>query len=306
MNFKNLPMAEMSRKEEVIDQYNLSKRFNLRDQEGRYSCAKMQAFINRIDCRVARTRNELEQAYALVYKEYLKRGYEDESSPQIRFSLYNLFTQTTTLVASAEQNIVATATLIPDSSLGLPIDELYKEELDGFRQQNKKVCEVSMLASDTSLFREGTSVMLNAKKMFLIFILFKLILDYAKDHLHADYMVITINPKHRLTYECLQFTDLGPIKHYDKVKGAPGLGKVLEVKTAHKKLQKGRYKMFFSGKTDPVQFSHRKFLTLEDIKYFFSKKTDLLLKASSDQLNFIKECYPSYNFSEIISHNVAF
>jgi len=268
----------------------------------------MQNLFNHIDYRVARSRDELEQAYALVYKEYLKRGYVDEGGVQMRLSLYNILPETTTFVATSEHSVMATATVIPDSPLGLPIDELYSEELNLFRKHGRKMCEVSMLASDTSLFREGASVMLNAKKMFFVFFLFKHIFEYVRNYLHLDYIFITINPKHRLTYEYLQFTDVGPIQYYDKVNGAPGLGKCLKVQSAEENLQKskqkGLYKMFFAGKIDSAKFSQKMCLSIKDIKYFFSENTNLLLKASSDELKYIKECYPSYNFSEIIPSNV--
>ncbi len=268
----------------------------------------MESFLNKIDYRVARTREELEQAYALVYKEYLKRGYVDEDPSQLRISFYNILPQTTTFVAASNNNITATATVIPDSPLGLPIDELYGQELALFRKHNKKFCEISMLANDTELFLDGSSMMLNAKKMFFIFFLFKHIFEYVRNYLHLDYMFITINPKHRLTYERLHFTDVGPLKYYDKVNGAPALGKCLKIHSVEEKLQKDNknpiFKLFFKGTPDPNQFLHKVALTLEDIKYLFTEKTDFLLNSSPEELNYIKQCYPSYNFSEIIPQKI--
>ena len=37
-------------------------------------------FIDTIEYRVARSREELEKAYALVYQEYLKRGYAQKNT----------------------------------------------------------------------------------------------------------------------------------------------------------------------------------------------------------------------------------
>jgi len=256
---------------------------------------------------VARTREEFEQAYALVYQEYLKRGYVNEASSQLRLSFYNALPETTTFAVTSNGHIAATATVIPDSPLGLPIDELYGEELAFFRKQNKKICEVSMLASNTELFREGTSMMLNAKKMFFIFFLFKHIFNYVRNHLHLDYIFITINPKHQLTYESLHFVDVGPLRFYDKVNGAPALGKYVEVGSVAEKIltsnKSGMYKMIFKGQVSPEVYARRVCFSLEDIKYFFIEKSNVLLKASPEQMNYIKQCYPSYNFSEIIPAN---
>ncbi len=259
--------------------------------------------INNIEYRVARSRDELEQAYGLVYQEYLKRGYIDESPSRLRLSVYNLLPQTTTFVAVYEGVVTATATLIPDSPLGLPMDEIYAQELALFRKHGKAFCEVSMLASHTDLFREGASMMLNAKKMFFVFFLFKRIFDYAREVLKMDYIVITINPKHRMTYEYLHFTDIGGLKNYSKVNGAPALGKCLNIQTVGDKIkeEKGNpvFKMFFAGKSDPTLFENRFQWKPEDIRYFFMQKTDELLKTSEKERQYLQQCYPAYDWPSL-------
>jgi hypothetical protein len=88
----------------------------------------LQAFLDVIEYRVARTREELEKAYSLVYKEYLRRGYVKQNASGLRISIYNALPQTTTFISIIEKEIIATATVIPDSYLGLPMDEIYHEE----------------------------------------------------------------------------------------------------------------------------------------------------------------------------------
>ena len=99
------------------------------------------------DYRVARSRRELEKAYALVYQEYLKRDYINEVESGWRISLHNAMPETTTFVGIMEEEVLATVSIIPDSPLGLPMDCIYREELNQFRAQKKKICEISMLAS---------------------------------------------------------------------------------------------------------------------------------------------------------------
>ncbi|VAX35407.1 hypothetical protein MNBD_UNCLBAC01-831 [hydrothermal vent metagenome] len=263
----------------------------------------MSNFLNNIDYRVARTRQELELAYELVYKEYFKKGYINEDSFKLRLSIHNILPQATTFIAKVENSVVATATVIPNSPLGLPIDDMYTEEISLFRKHNKKFCEVIMLASNTELFRDGTSMMLNAKKMFFIFFLFKRIFDYAKNYLKLDYIFISVTPKHGLTYDYLHFTDIGPVKSYASINGTSGVGKCLKISSAEKDIQKeksGLHKMFFSKKTDPEKFENKTILSLQDIKDIFIDKTNILPQATEEQLNYIKQCYPTYDFSEII------
>jgi len=265
---------------------------------------KMQTFLSSVDYRVVRTREELESAYALVYKEYLKRQYVREISAQMRYSLFNILPTTTTFIALCDNQIIATASVIVNSPLGLPMDDLYKDELDELRVNDKKICEISMLASDTSLFPEGTSLMLNAKKMFLVYNLFKCVFDYVKDVLQMDNICIAINPKHNLTYDHLFFRDLGPLKKYDQVNGAPALGKCLDVKEVEPNCASnnrlGIQKLFFQKSTDPQKFDNKMVLQEKDIKELFMQKFSLLQEADSDELQYISQCYPMVDFLSLI------
>jgi hypothetical protein len=264
----------------------------------------LQTFIESVEYRVAHTREELEAAYALVYKEYLKRGYIKPDGEPLKLSIFNALPQTTTFIALMDKQLVATATVVPDSPLGLPMDKIYHEELCLLRQRSNKICEVSMLASDTELFQSGISVMLNAKKLFFIFNLFKILFDYARELAKLDYICITINPKHNLTYEYILFKDLGGLKEYDTVNNAPAIAKYLDLKSSKEECQKlnkpGLYQMFFVRRTHPQNFARKVVLSPADLKYFFQDKTDTFKKAANIQMAYIKSCYPAYDFSQIM------
>lgn len=261
-------------------------------------------FLESIDLRVCRNRKELEDAYNLVYREYLKRGYTKELPSQLRLSLFNAVPSTTTFIAENSGYIIASATVIVDSPLGLPMDEVYHQELEPFRQKKYKMCEVTMLASDTSLFPKGTSLLLSSKKMFLVFFLFKVILDYVRDILNLDTINITINPKHNLIYDFLLFKDLGGLKTYRHANNAPAIAKYVDLNTIKKECIKqkktGMLKMFFQKKCDPKKFQGKFNFSADDLRYFFVQKTDIFKKASPQQLSFIKTCYPNYDFSKIL------
>ena len=161
-----------------------------------------------------------------------------------------------------------------------------------------------MLASDTEFFQGGISMMLNAKKLFFIFNLFKIIFDYARELAKLDYMCITINPKHNLTYEYILFKDLGGLKTYDTVNNAPAIAKYLDLKSSKEECRKldkpGLYQMFFVRKTHPDHFARKALLSPADLKYFFVDKTDTFKQAAKIQMAYIKSCYPAYDFSQIL------
>ena len=264
-------------------------------------------FLNKINFRVARTKEELEDAAALVHREYAKKGYTKKSNSRLRLAIYNAHPNTTTFIAKAGNEVIATATVIPDSPLGLPMDEVYRDELNQMRKENKKLCEISMLASDTELFNDGISMMLNSKKLFLVFSLFKHIFDYTRECLKPDYICLTINPRHKLTYDFLRCKDLGGVKAYRGVNEAPAVAKYVDLNSIEKEYKtedmKGLYKMFFQRKTDFTKFANRYTYSFRDLKYFFVEKTDILKSASPSKRDYLAKCYPFYDFSELLSNN---
>ncbi|MCK5607327.1 hypothetical protein KAR91_35920 [Candidatus Pacearchaeota archaeon] len=265
----------------------------------------IRVFFESIDYHVVQTRQEIEQAYSLVYQEYLNRGYVKENMAKLRTSIFNVLPGVTTFVAMFEDKVIATATIIPDTPLGLPMDDLYYEELNVLRNDHKKISEISMLANSTLMIGEGISLMLNAKKMFIVFYLFKHMFDYVKDYLGLDFICITINPKHNLTYESLYFKDFGGLKEYDKVNGAPALGKCLDIHSVEDACQndsrrKNFYSMFFGGHISPEKFENKFIFSQEDLKDLFVEKTQILQNLSTDELECVKKCYPNYDFSKII------
>ncbi|MCM8781004.1 MAG: hypothetical protein NC908_03685 [Candidatus Omnitrophica bacterium] len=260
----------------------------------------LKSFLQAIDYRVARTKKEWEDAYRLVYKEYLKRGYVKDPEIKLKLSIYNALPETTTFIAITNNEVLATATLIPDSPLGLPMDEIYHQELEQFRHRNKKICEISMLASNTELFDSGVSLMLNSRKLFLVFYLFKIIFDYAKDLLKLDFICITVNPKHALTYDFLLFKDLGKLKYYKSVNNAPAIAKYLDLNSVEEECKQkkkiGLYQMFFLKKTSAEKFSQKFTLTSKDLKEFFVDKTNIFKDAKPAQLAYLRKWYPDMDY----------
>ncbi|MDR4504522.1 MAG: hypothetical protein MRK01_06985 [Candidatus Scalindua sp.] len=261
-------------------------------------------FLDKIDFRVARTKEELEGAAALVHREYAKKGYIKNPNSRLRLAIHNAHPQTTTFVATAGKDVIATTTVILDSPVGLPMDEIYHQELNQLRVGGKKICEISMLACDTELFKNSVSMMLNSKKLFLVFFLFKHILDYTKEFLKLDFICITIHPKHKITYDFLLFKDMGELKMYDEVNNAPAIAKYINLNTLEKEFKKhdrrDRYSMFIQRKTDPEKFLNKYQYSYQDLKYFFVEKTDIFKNAPSSQIAYLKKCYPVYNFTDMI------
>ncbi|MBU4477799.1 MAG: hypothetical protein L6420_01960 [Elusimicrobia bacterium] len=245
--------------------------------------------------RVARTRDELEEAFSLVYKEYAGRGYIPKHyKSTLRLSLHNAVPSTVTFVALQDNRVIATVTLIPDSVLGLPMDSIFKEEVDVLRKGGLKVAEVSQLSLDGDLFPKNWFSLFNFNKLAFVFKLFKLVLDYSFYTAGLNELCIAINPSHQYLYKFISFKQMGGLKHYGSVNKAPAIAFKCDLTKAKEKLKnrKGLYKMFFGGKTLSESLEKKYTLTNGDLEYFFMKKSDIFEKASPEQLMYIKSCYP--------------
>jgi len=253
--------------------------------------------------RVARTRKELEDGFSLVYKEYASKGYiPKDYKSKLRVSFFNALPKTTTFVAVQDKKVVASVTLIPDSPLGIPMDKLYKAEVDKLRKKGCRVAEASQLSIDTKLFGKGFFSMFNFDKLIFIFRLFKLVMDHALSVDGVTDFCIAINPKQQHLYKFLGFEQIGPLKYYGSVNQAPALAFRLKLEglSERMKARGGVHKIFFGKSTDPELFKGKYMMKPEDLKYFFVKKSDLFKKATRDQMKVIRACYPKAKFDKNI------
>ncbi len=186
--------------------------------------------IKDIDYKIARSTEDKTRVCETVYKSYLKQGYIDKDNQSTNLFSYSWLPGSRSFLASHNGKIISTATVIPDSKFGLPMDMLFKEELDTLR--NKKICEVSMLAGDTENLPEIRSLGSNIEKRQLVFHLFEHIFQYVKGTLDCDYICVAINPKHEGAYRSLLFQELGGLKSHAKLNHAPALAKFLDVKNS--------------------------------------------------------------------------
>ena len=263
--------------------------------------------FSQVEFRVVRTRTELEKAYALVYKEYLKEGFTDENPYGLRFSFYNALPETTTLIAISDNSeIIATATIISDSVLGLPMNDVFETELAQLRSDGKKICEITMLAADTDFFKQNSPALPFNSSLY-IFSFFKVILDYVQNILGFDTMCAAVHPHRKAIFDHLLFQDFGTEKSYYNANGAPAIAKYLDVHSVAEGFsQPGKerlYKIFVLQQTDISQFEGPLRFTLDDLLYFFAMKSDILSTIHPSIFEYIRSCYPALIETSSINYN---
>jgi hypothetical protein len=163
--------------------------------------------------RLADTEQGRNSASMLIKTMYSWRGYA--GTHQLQESLNRI-----TLTASDIDKVVGTITLGIDSPVGILADDLFKDEIDPFRQRGRKVCELTKLAFDPE-----------TRSKRVLASLFHIIFMYLHRLHQCNDIFIEVNPRHRLFYEkLLGFRQMGGEKLNTRV-NAPAF--LLWVDTAY-------------------------------------------------------------------------
>jgi hypothetical protein len=173
---------------------------------------------------LAKTGEERQQSKELVIEAYLKQGYlsTDDSSDVEDISDVVSKTSSITILArqQADGKLVGTATLVPDSSDGLPMDVIFKSEIDTVRQKEKSIAEVCQLT-----IKHGD---LSKSKFDINLDIFSHVLACAKKK-GITALCFTVNPKHQAFYQLLNCTQLGDQRAYPLVNKNPAIAFYLNI-----------------------------------------------------------------------------
>ncbi len=192
--------------------------------------------IRKPNVKVADSPEEFEEAFRLVHDVYVEMGYFDPHPSGLRVLLHQAVPGNLVFLARDERRVLGTVSLIMDGPMGLPMDDVYREELEPFRQQGRRIAEVSSLAVD-SRFR-WMLIDEQGRRRGVFWLLHQAVLYWAlRRQLH--HLVITVNPRHAVFYERLYlFQRFGPVKSYDTVRGAPAVPLQLDLTSLPERLDR--------------------------------------------------------------------
>lgn len=246
---------------------------------------------------VVRAANQLElrqAAYELLYKIYSEMGIVKNKSASMWLSIFDALPETTTFVAENNLGeIVGALTLVFDSPIGLPADELYKEEVDELRNAKRKICEFISFGINKSV--KG-SVRILAALFYSAYLL-------AWRIKNATDLVITVHARYENFYcRNVLFKKMGPVRKYAKVNGAPTVLLNLPLNLPSMlKDEKRIFPLYMLNYTDQKELEvANKIKSLlcpmsdDEFYNFFIGKTNILEKAPVQQKDFIKKIYPPH------------
>jgi len=165
--------------------------------------------------RVASEQATRRRAFALAWRIYHHAGYVNGDPDGLCVSAYDAFTGTVTLLAQdSTGRDVGTISIVFDSSLGLPCNEIYREEVDQARAEGRMLVEFTRLAIEDDVPNARTLMM----HMFSMAYIFGRHVGRCSD------ILVEVNPRHVEYYKrLLRFEVVGPERPCPRVKGAPAV-----------------------------------------------------------------------------------
>lgn len=231
------------------------------------------AINDEIKISIANNVTDRVEAYKLLYSVYVEKKFATPNKSKMWYSLFDAQPETVTFIAKENNKVVGAITVVFNSTMGLPANDLYADEINEFIADGHKVAEIISLGIQKKA-RYAQKILI---KLFNFAYL-------AARGLHSvTDLIITVNPKHVPFYSRkLLFDRLGGNKCYEKVGGAEAVLLKLDLKNIEKTVDKARlektskkaiYQYFFkaSEKLEVVKKIKKKIkpMTTKEMLYFF-------------------------------------
>jgi len=250
-------------------------------------------FDGKFSIRTADRLDLRQEAYKLLYKIYSKMGIAQDKSTELWLSIFDALPETTTLVAEDNKGEIRGAiTLVFDSPIGLPADELYNEEIDELRNSGRKICE---------LISFGVNEAARGSIKILAILYYSAYLLAWRKNKATDFLVTVAEYHENFYCRAIKFKKIGAVRNYAKVNGIPTV--LLNLPLELPDLLKDKERIFplymlEYSKPEELDIANRiqdmyRPMSDEEFYTFFIEKTNVWAKASPQQKEFIKKVYPA-------------
>lgn len=233
---------------------------------------------------VAETKANKIKAYSLIYHEYFKKGYVAAHHSKMWYSKYDALPSTYTIVAKEGHDVVGCLTVVKDSQMSLPANDIYQSELSPL-QKSHQISEIISLGLDSS--RKTESVVL-AKILDLSYII-------AKEVHFSNGFIITVNPRHQFFYKRkLLFKKIGHEKSFKKVQQAPAVLLHIDFKTIKDEMKDLKTKTIYKTligvplKENALRFKKMKCANIQELDFFFQQQRDFFKSMSKAEIALIE------------------
>ncbi|MBT8371607.1 MAG: hypothetical protein KJO34_11635, partial [Deltaproteobacteria bacterium] len=253
----------------------------------------IQFFNGKFTIRTANRLELREKAYKLLYNIYSEMGIIRNNHSGLWLSIFDALPETTTIIAEdTKGEILGTLTLVFESPIGLPADELYKEKIDEFRAEGRKISEIISFGINETA---RSSVKILASLIYSGYLL-------ALRVKNSTDLLVTVSKQYENFYcRSLLFNKVGPVRKYSKVNGRPTVLLNLPLDLPGKLQNERRifplYLLKYSEREElrvakAIHNMHRP-MSDEEFYVFFIEKSNVWEKSSAEQRDYIKSLYPA-------------
>jgi len=165
--------------------------------------------------RIATRRRELTDAYELIYRSYVAKGYISPHSGGIVYrAAFGLPCSRTIVSFDTHEQLLGTLTITGDNPLGMQLETTYPSEVQLLRGRRRRLAEITCLA-----IRPADEF----PSMAVFFALTQFLVHYAYRR-HYDDLLIAIHPRHQRFYRrCFRVELVGPCRPHGLVGGHPAI-----------------------------------------------------------------------------------
>jgi N-acyl amino acid synthase FeeM len=210
-----------------------------------------------VQIKIAATRPERHDAFELVYRAYLRAGLCAENHCGMRYTPFQLLKSTDVIIAKLHGEVISTLSLIRDNEMGLPIEDVYDDEVNARRHAGVHLAEISCLADRRD---EGV-------RFFDLFREMCQLTSQLAWSLGVEELLAAVHPGHTAFYRrYLAFERLGERRDYPSVCGNPAMALSLNFAKAALERPK-RWREFF-GPPLPEDVLVHSPISIADREYF--------------------------------------
>lgn len=265
---------------------------------------------DRLQLKIADTREELEACFRLLHDAYVSSGFMKPDPSGMRVTIYHALPTTTTLCAKYDGEVVGTLSLIRDSAFGFPLQSIF--DLSGVRAKEGNIAEVSALAVHPKFRKTGGAI---------LFPLMKFMYEYCTTFFDTRHLVIAVNPNRIELYESLLFFQrltANVVENYDFANGAPAVGAWLDLHHAPaifeqiygaRKPRKNLHAYFTQVKLPNIKLPQRRYYTTNDpvltpdlLNHFFNVRTHGFASLEDHRKELLHSIYDLPEYDAVLPH----
>lgn len=208
--------------------------------------------------KTAQTREERQDAFALVYDRYFEGGLTPYCPSGLRITRQHLLDSTDIFLATKNEEVVFTISLARGDEESLPMEAVFPDIADDMRQRGLRIAEAFSLAGAAESSTQGLQRWIGLTRALL----------QVCQRDQIDALVAAMHPRHLEIYG--RFVGVRPISDvrcYPGVMNKPAVACLLDLNECRQ--HPTRRKLYFEDQLDPDDLIHRP-IDDDDREYFYS------------------------------------